>query len=169
MLHYILEVLIFSYILAVVFYFKTEPGAKYKRPPYHKVRSEHTQRLPRRRSNYTIHRQDMEVRKVPHWTSCPPANTSSAIWSMVASEAEARYSLVLGMSIVKTWDYSWTLPDLRLIVIIPTKVQNKSLQRLENIGWGICYIKRLDYLLFGEEKYRVIIYAYFIEKKKFSL
>ena len=74
---------------------------------------------------------------------------------MVASQAEARYAMVLGMSILKTWNYNYTLPDLRLIVITPTDIERKSLLRLEEIGWGICYIPQIDYLLVGEKKYRV--------------
>ena len=97
----------------------------------------------------------MLIRKVPSWQSCPPASSSDSIWSMVASQAEARYAMVLAMSIVKTWNYNYTLPDLRLIVITPANIQRKSLLRLEEIGWGICYIQRIDYLLFGEQKYRV--------------
>ena len=74
---------------------------------------------------------------------------------MVASQAEVKYAMVLGMSILKTWDYNYTLPDLRLIVITPSKVERKSLLRLEEIGWGICYIQRIDYLLADTPKYRV--------------
>ena len=95
------------------------------------------------------------IREVPSWQSCPPASSSEAIWSMVASQAETRYAMVLGMSILKTWNYNYTLPDLRLIVITPTQVERKSLLRLEEIGWGICYIERIDYLLVREKKYRV--------------
>ena len=97
----------------------------------------------------------MLIRKVPSWQSCPPATSSDSIWSMAASQAEARYAMVLGMSILKTWNYNYTRPDLRLIVITPTNIQRKSFLRLEEIGWGICYIKRIDYLLFGEKNYRV--------------
>ena len=97
----------------------------------------------------------MLIREVPSWRSCPPASSSEAIWSMVASQAEARYAMVLGMSILKTWDYNYTLPDLRLIVITPTQVERKSLLRLEEIGWGICYIERIDYLLVRKKKYTV--------------
>ena len=74
---------------------------------------------------------------------------------MVASQREARYAMVLGMSILKTWNYNYTLPDLRLIVITPTNIQRKSLLRLEEIGWGICYIKRIDYLIDDEQRFRV--------------
>ena len=63
--------------------------------------------------------------------------------------------MVLGMSILNTWNYTYTRPDLRLIVITPTNIQRKSLRRLEETGWGICKIKRIDYLLFGEKNYRV--------------
>ena len=97
----------------------------------------------------------MLIRKVPSWESCPPASSSDSIWSMVASQTEARYAMVLGMSILKTWNYSHTLPDLRLIVITPTNIERKSLLRLEEIGWGICYIKQIDYLLDKVQKYRV--------------
>ena len=97
----------------------------------------------------------MLIRKVPSWQSCPSATSSDSIWSMAASQAEARYAMVLGMSILKTWNYNYTRPDLRLIVITPTNIQRKSFLRLEEIGWGICYIKRIDYLLFGEKNYRV--------------
>ena len=97
----------------------------------------------------------MFISEVPSWQSCPPSSSSESIWSMVASQAEVKYAMVLGMSILKTWNYNYTLPDLRLIVITPANIQRKSLLRLEEIGWGICYIKRIDYLLFGEQKYRV--------------
>ena len=97
----------------------------------------------------------MLIRKVPSWHSCPPATGSESIWSTVASQAEARNAMVLGMSILKTWDYNYTLPDLRLIVITPTKVERKSLIKLEEIGWGICFIEQIDYLLVGVPNYRV--------------
>ena len=74
---------------------------------------------------------------------------------MVASQAEVRYAMVLGMSILNTWDYNYTLPDLRLIVITPTHIETKSLLRLEEIGWRICYIEQIDYLLVGVPNYRV--------------
>ena len=100
--------------------------------------------------------QKIEIRKVPSWQSCPPASSSESIWSMVASQAEARNAMVLGMSILKTWDYNYTVPDLRLIVITPTNIERKSLLRLQEIGWGICYIEQLDYLLYlDEQKFRV--------------
>lgn len=70
-------------------------------------------------------------------------------------KAEARYSSVLGMSILRTWDYSRPLPDLRLLVITPSLLDRTDLARLEQVGWGICYIRRLDYLVFRERKYRV--------------
>ena len=73
----------------------------------------------------------------------------------MASPAEVRYAMVLGMSILKTWDYNYTLPDLRLIVITPTQIDAKSLIKLEEIGWGICYIEQIDYLLVGVPNYRV--------------
>ena len=97
----------------------------------------------------------MVIREAPSWQSCPPASSSDSIWSMAASQAEARYAMVLGMSILNTWNYTYTRPDLRLIVITPTNIQRKSLRRLEETGWGICKIKRIDYLLFGEKNYRV--------------
>ena len=98
----------------------------------------------------------MVIRKVPSWQSCPPASSTESIWSMVASQAEARNAMVLGMSILSTWDDNYTLPDLRLIVITPTLIERKSLLRLEEIGWGICYIERFDFLLYLEEqKFRV--------------
>ena len=97
----------------------------------------------------------MLIRKVPSWESCPAASSSDSIWSMVATQAETRNAMVLGMSILKTWNYSYTLPDLRLIVITPTNIERKSLLRLEEIGWGICYIQQIDYLLVGVKKYRV--------------
>ena len=97
----------------------------------------------------------MLIRKVPSWESCPPASSSDSIWSMVASQAETRYAMVLGMSILKTWNYNHTLPDLRLIVITPTNIERKSLLKLEEIGWGICYIKRIDYLIDDEQRFRV--------------
>ena len=97
----------------------------------------------------------MEIRKVPLWQSCPPASSTESIWSMVASQAETRYAMVLGMSILNTWNYNYTLPDLRLIVITPTKIERKSLLSLGEIGWGICYIELIDYLLSPEQKYRV--------------
>merc|ERR1719342_408165 len=43
-------------------------------------------KLPRRSSNYTILRSKMTVKKVEDWISCPPALTSSSIWSMVVTE-----------------------------------------------------------------------------------
>ena len=74
---------------------------------------------------------------------------------MVASQVEARYAMVLGMSILNTWDYNYTLPDLRLIVITSTNIEMKSLIKLEKIGWGICYIKQIDYLLSPKQRLRV--------------
>ena len=74
---------------------------------------------------------------------------------MVAIQEEARYAMVLGMSILNTWDYNYTLPDLRLIVITPTQIDAKSLIKLEEIGWGICYMKQIDYLLIGQQRWRV--------------
>lgn len=62
---------------------------------------------------------------------------------------------MLGMSILRTWDYSRPLPDLRLLVITPSLLDRTDLARLEQVGWGICYIRRLDYLVFRERKYRV--------------
>ena len=186
MLHYILPTLILAYLIILIIYSTTEEVRPHFRRPLLKIaKVKNTRSLPRRPSNYTLRVGELRVRRVPSWDSCPPATTSSAIWSMAASkarspralsdllfsnnsilnsrisnsvvQAEARYSAVLGMSILETWDYSRTLPDLRLIVIVPTVLHREALGRLEEIGWGICYIKRLDYLKFGESKYGVTV------------
>ena len=151
----LISTLILSYLIIIILYSTSEKaGTHFRQPLPDSAKVTNTHKLPRRPSNYTLRRRQLRVREVPSWESCPPAQSSSAIWSMAASKAEARYSAVLGMSILETWDYSRTVPDLRLIVITPTVLDRRSLVRLEEIGWGICFIKRLDYLMFGESKYR---------------
>ena len=41
----------------------------------------------------------MSIRDIPRWLSCQPADSSSAVWSMAVSEAEAERAMVLAMSI----------------------------------------------------------------------
>ena len=61
-------------------------------------------RLPRRRSNYSMLASDLWVRpgELPQWMSCPPALTSHSVWSMAATDQEALYASVLALSI-KVW------------------------------------------------------------------
>ena len=62
---------------------------------------------------------------------------------------------MLGTSVLRTWDYRRSLPDLRLIVITPSSLGWRALARLEQVGWSICYIPRLDYLVVTNKKYQV--------------
>ena len=84
---YVPGVLLLSYILIITFY--TPDKSAFSRPPHLLI---NTDKLPRRQSNHSVYRETMSVRGVPSWQSCPPANSSYAIWSMVASEAEVSYS-----------------------------------------------------------------------------
>ena len=46
----------------------------------------------------------MNIRDIPRWLSCPPADSSSAVWSMAVSEKEAERAMVLAMSIQVSCD-----------------------------------------------------------------
>ena len=112
----------------------------------------------------------MSVKKIPHWISCPPAETVNSIWSMAANDHEALYSSVLAVSLMvwnmiliiqlkthifllihstvifqENWDPVHAFPDLRLLIIEPSQVSRKSLKRVEEAGWGVCRVKRLPY------------------------
>ena len=41
----------------------------------------------------------MKTKEVPDWITCPPATTSSSVWSMAVTENEAIYNSVLALSI----------------------------------------------------------------------
>ena len=41
----------------------------------------------------------MSIRNIPSWISCQPSHSSSAVWSMAVSEAEAVRAMVLAMSV----------------------------------------------------------------------
>ena len=41
----------------------------------------------------------MDIRDIPGWLTCPPAQSSSSVWSMAVTQAEAARARVLAMSI----------------------------------------------------------------------
>ena len=43
------------------------------------------------------------------------------------------------------WKSDQPFPDLRILIIEPSTVTNKSLQALSASGWGICRVPRLEY------------------------
>ena len=46
----------------------------------------------------------------------------------------------------ENWKSSHPLPDMRLLIIEPTVLKEESLRRLQDIGWGLCRVQRLEYL-----------------------
>ena len=49
----------------------------------------------------------------------------------------------------ENWSPSNIFPDLRLLIIEPSKVKEETLKLLSDVGWGICKVPRLDYLTVG--------------------
>ena len=41
----------------------------------------------------------------------------------------------------ETWNSTQPLPDLRLIIIEPASLNQTSLARLEEAGWGLCHME----------------------------
>ena len=89
MLHYVLSALAVFYIITITIYSTTYEALQFRRPLYHVVTSKNTRHLPRRPSNYTMLKVRLSVKEVPSWQSCPPAKSSSAIWSMAASKGRS--------------------------------------------------------------------------------
>ena len=57
------------------------------------------QKIPRRPHPRKLKKSQLIVKTVPHWRSCPEAQTTASIWSMAATDTEAIYAGVLAMSI----------------------------------------------------------------------
>lgn len=47
--------------------------------------------------------------------------------------------------IKESWDPDHTFPDLRLLIIEPSDLSQKSIRRVQQAGWGICRVPRLKY------------------------
>ena len=47
----------------------------------------------------------------------------------------------------ENWDYNFTLPDLRLLVIEPSQLSQETLVKLSDKGWGLCHVPRQEYLI----------------------
>ena len=103
-------------------------------------------KLPRRKSKFSLSGQKLNLTSPPQWVSCPDATSRTSIWSMATTNDYALYSLVLGLSIKDSWNSTSPLPDLRMIIIHPSNVDQSLISALSRAGWGLCYIPRLEYL-----------------------
>ena len=84
---------------------------------------------------------------------------------MAVTEKEVLYSSVSALSIKVNWTHifyfengckfvpfkenwqsSHSLPDMRLLIIEPSVLKNESLKRLQDVGWGLCRVPRLEYM-----------------------
>ena len=62
----------------------------------------------------------------------------------------AEHALVLGLSILDTWDRTQGgPPDLRLLIIEPSQLDTTSLAKLRDAGWGLCHVEMPDYMKTG--------------------
>ena len=50
------------------------------------------------------------------------------------------------VSFKENWQSSDPLPDMRLLIIEPSVLKNESLKRLQDVGWGLCRVPRLEYM-----------------------
>ena len=51
-----------------------------------------------------------------------------------------------GIYFQENWNSSNPLPDMRLLIIEPTILKEESLTRLQDVGWGLCRVPRMEYL-----------------------
>ena len=49
----------------------------------------------------------------------------------------------------ETWNSSQPLPDLRLIIIEPASLNQTTLSRLQEAGWGLCHMEMPDIMMTG--------------------
>ena len=116
---------------------------------------DHPTHLPRRECKYRTPTKNLTISSPPPWLSCPAASSNTSIWSMATTNKYALYSLVLGVSIIDTWNSTQEPPDLRMIIIQPSKLDKKWVTALRKAGWGICIFPRLDYLEHSSQRYKV--------------
>ena len=45
----------------------------------------------------------------------------------------------------ENWNSSTPCPDMRLMIIEPTVLKEESLRRLQDVGWGLCRVPRMEY------------------------
>ena len=46
----------------------------------------------------------------------------------------------------ETWNGTDPLPDLRLVIIEPASLNQTTLARLQEAGWGLCHMEMPDYM-----------------------
>ena len=73
--------------------------------------------LPRREFKYKIPTNNLTITSPPSWLSCPEATSNTSIWSMATTNKYALYSLVLGVSVIDTWNSNIPL----LVKLFPQK------------------------------------------------
>ena len=84
---------------------------------------------------------------VPGWVSCDQAVSAASVWSSVVTVQMAEHARVLARSILETWDTArGPAPDLRLIIVEPSQLDNNTLAGLREAGWGLCHIEMPDYM-----------------------
>ena len=111
--------------------------------------------LPRRECKYRTPTTNLTITSPPAWLSCPEATSTTSIWSMATTNKYALYSLVLGLSVLDTWNSTCDPPDLRMIIIQPSKLDKRWITALGKAGWGICTFPRLDYLEHPTQRFKV--------------
>ena len=150
---YMKDILLFVTILILIIYII-----------YHHTEEHHTDHhggvtipthLPRRECKYRTPTTNLTITSPPGWLSCPGATSNTSIWSMATTNKYALYSLVLGLSVLDTWDSTCDPPDLRIIIIQPSKLDKRWIKALGKAGWGICTFPRLDYLEHPTQRFKV--------------
>ena len=87
---------------------------------------------------------------VPGWISCDQAVSVSSVWSSVVTAQMAEHARVLALSILDTWDPAQgPAPDLRLVIIEPASLNQTTLARLQEAGWGLCHTEMPDIMMSG--------------------
>ena len=49
----------------------------------------------------------------------------------------------------ETWNSTDPLPDLRLVIIEPASLNETTLARLQEVGWGLCHTEMPDIMMTG--------------------
>ena len=59
----------------------------------------------------------------------------------------------------ETWNGTDPLPDLRLIIIEPASLNQTTLARLQEVGWGLCHMEMQDTMMTGVAPYFRLAYS----------
>ena len=64
----------------------------------------------------------------------------------------------------ENWKSRKPLPDMRILIFEPTVLKQESLRRLQDVGWGLCQVPRLEILkVFFKFKFDWRLYEVFLD------